>query len=130
LREIEGEGAVLIAYQRDDAASARASDYRLVPVPDADGIREALAATLGVRVVVRKRRQIFLHHQVRIHLDQVEGLGDFVEFEAVVDAQAGSRVPAADAKSGYQRLAFLQAHFGIAAEDLVERSYGELLLGS
>jgi len=127
VREIEGEGAALIAYQRDDAAEARPSDFRLVPVPDANGMKEALAATLGIRVIVRKRREVFLYHQVRIHLDQVEGLGDFIEFEAVVAPLAGSNAPAADRESGYERLGFLGAHFGIAAEDLVESSYGDLL---
>src|SRR5258708_1706900 len=75
LREIDGEPAVLIWYDRSDAATAKLSTYHLVPVADAASLHTALTAALGVRGVVRKRREIFLWHNVRIHLDEVEGLG-------------------------------------------------------
>ena len=45
---------------------------------------EAFDAALGTVVVVSKRRRLFLWEGVRIHLDEVEGLGSFVEFEAVL----------------------------------------------
>jgi homotetrameric cytidine deaminase len=83
LREQEPGGAELIAYERADAARARESRYRLVPVADPAALREALGAALGTRVVVDKRRRLLLWEGVRIHLDRVEGLGDFVELEGV-----------------------------------------------
>src|SRR5438046_3449290 len=55
LREIEGQPAVLIWYDRTDAAAAKLSTYHLVPVGDAALLRTALTAALGVRGVVRKR---------------------------------------------------------------------------
>ena len=84
LREIEGRGAWLIGYERSREVDSRPSDYRLVEIPDPRGLRETLADALGVRGVVSKVREIFLHRNVRIHLDQVEGQGDFLEFEAVL----------------------------------------------
>ena len=86
LREIEGQSAVLIWYARPDADQARISSYYLVPVPEPEALKAALAAALGVRGEVRKRRTIYLWHNVRIHLDKVAGLGNFVEFEAVLGA--------------------------------------------
>src|SRR5215211_7543560 len=83
LREQEPGGAELIAYQRADDPRARESRYRIVPVPDPPALREALDAALGTVVVVDKRRRLFLWEGVRIHLDSVEGLGDFVELEGV-----------------------------------------------
>ena len=74
LREIEGQPAVLIWYDRTDAAAAKLSTYHLVPVGDAALLRTALTAALGVRGVVRKRREIHLWKNIRIHLDEVEGL--------------------------------------------------------
>src|SRR5215207_2870778 len=88
LREEEPGGATLIAYQRPDEAAERISSYRLVPVPDPTALREALAAAAGVDVVVVKRRHLLLWETVRVHLDEVRGLGSFVELEAV--AREGS----------------------------------------
>jgi homotetrameric cytidine deaminase len=89
LREQEPGDAELIAYERADAAQARESRYRIAPVGDPGALREALDAALGTTVVVDKRRHLLLYDGVRIHLDRVEGLGDFVELEGVADAASG-----------------------------------------
>lgn len=86
LRLVDGAAAELIHYERPDAPGARASDYVRVAVPDAAALREALARGLGVVGRVRKRRWLLLAGQTRIHLDRVEGLGDFVELEVVLRA--------------------------------------------
>jgi len=83
LREIEGAGTELIWYDRPNHEGARLSRFRIVPAPD--GLKEALTLALGTSGIVRKRRELLLWHNIRIHLDQVEGLGTFVEFEAVLD---------------------------------------------
>src|SRR5688572_22639306 len=77
LREIEGREARLVAYVRPDDIRSKGSDYRLVPIADAQGLKAALSTTLGIRAIVDKRREIFLVDNVRIHLDQVVGLGWF-----------------------------------------------------
>src|SRR4030095_3325937 len=82
-REQEPGGAQLIAYQRPDDPQARTSAYRIAEVADPDALREALDAALGTRVVVAKRRHLLLYENVRIHLDDVDGLGAFVELEGV-----------------------------------------------
>ena len=88
LREEEPGGATLIAYDRPDAGADRVSAYRLVPVPDPAALRAALAGACGVRAEVAKRRRLLMWETVRIHLDEVAGLGSFLELEAV--AAAGS----------------------------------------
>ena len=76
--------AELIHYERPDDSAARASDYVRVATPDADALREALARGLGLIGRVRKRRWLLKVGQTRIHLDRVEGLGDFIELEVVL----------------------------------------------
>ena len=88
LREQEPGEDELIQYRRADEAGARTSSYRRVPAGSAAGLREALDAALGTLVVVEKRRRLLLLDEVRIHLDEVEGLGSFLELEAV----AGGRL--------------------------------------
>jgi len=123
LRESSLSGGQLIPYLRPDRTDARRSDYRVVPVPDPKGTRDLLARILGVQRVVRKEREIFLYENVRIHLDRVEGLGSFVELEAVWDG-----APAGEAEQ-YRKIRFLVEALGIDDADRVARSYEALLAG-
>lgn len=84
LREFADGSAELIHYQRADTEAASASDYVRVAVPDPAALREALARGLGVQGRVRKQRLLLMVGSTRIHLDQVEGLGDFIELEVVL----------------------------------------------
>ena len=120
LREIAGRGAELIGYARGDRAAARGSDYRIVAVSDAVGLREVLAAALGVRGEVVKRRELWMWRGVRIHLDDVRGLGAFVELEAVMEAGEEDAI-------GLEKLAQLCRTFSIRDVDLVGASYIDLI---
>lgn len=118
LRETAGEPAVLIAYHRPDDSASRTSRYHLVAVPDAQQLTAALQSTLGVRCVVEKRRELFLYRNVRIHLDEVTGLGTFLEFEAVLGPD--------DSESGaHTLLADLRRSFGISDDVLLAGSYAD-----
>jgi adenylate cyclase, class 2 len=120
LREIDGEPATLIAYDRPDAATAKLSAYHLVPVADGTLLRIALTAALGERGVVRKRREIHHRRNVRIHLDEVEGLGTFVEFEAVLSAHDDEAAAHAD-------LEMLRHALGLSGAEELAASYADLL---
>jgi predicted adenylyl cyclase CyaB len=121
LRERGELPAQLVAYARPDATAPRASDYWLVPVVEPSLLKAALAAALGVRVVVEKDREVFFYRHVRIHLDRVTGLGDFLEFEAVLGAQDDEREAA-------RLVAELAQRLGVEPADRVECSYSDLLL--
>lgn len=75
--------AELIAYDRPDVVGARVSTYRREPVDDPESRAQALIAEHGLRGVVAKRRELWLLDRTRIHLDDVDGLGTFVELETV-----------------------------------------------
>ncbi len=91
-----------------------------MPVADAAALKQTLAEALGIRVVVEKRREIFLHHNVRIHLDEVVGLGAFLEFEAVLNDPL-------EAAAGQAQVERLAARFGIDANDVIACSYSDLM---
>jgi adenylate cyclase class IV len=74
-----------------------------------------------VRRVVRKLREIGLFENVRIHLDRVEGLGDFVELEAVWDGDGAGEAEQA------RKVAFLRERLAIRDADLIAASYEGLL---
>jgi adenylate cyclase class IV len=84
LRRFADGSGELIAYRRSDAAGPTTSWYDRVPCADATALVAALGAALGVRGEVRKHRTLWLVGRARVHLDRVEGLGDFVEIEVVL----------------------------------------------
>jgi homotetrameric cytidine deaminase len=120
LRE-EDDSATLIAYARADEATARASAYHLVDVPDPAALRDALDASLGTVVVVEKFRRLLLWQGVRIHLDAVEGLGTWVELEAVAPEDS-------DLADEHRKVAELRAVLALDDEDVVATGYAGLLL--
>ena len=115
-----GESAELIWYARPDDSSARTSRYLVVDVPNPAAVRDTLDAGLGTRVVVRKSRHLFVWDNVRIHLDDVDELGRFLEFEAVLEAGQQE-------EEGYAQLVTLREKFVIADEDVVGESYSDLM---
>jgi adenylate cyclase class 2 len=120
LREEPDALAQLIAYERPDLAGHRESRYRLVEVPEPAALRATLASVLGVKVVVTKARRLFTFEGVRIHLDRVDDLGNFIEFEGV--AADGD-----DPASFKGLLDDLRGSFGIRDEDLLRESYSDLI---
>ena len=119
LREINGTAAELIAYTRADVAGAKASDYLVVPVTEPATMLAALTAACGVTRVVKKRRDLLLWKNVRIHLDRVEGLGDFVELESVVGK--------ADEIMATTNLDELLGLLGLAGAEVIPVAYADLL---
>ena len=119
LRQINGLQAELIWYERADLPQARCSFYHRAPVANPETLKTVLAAALGVETVVQKRREIFLWQNVRIHLDQVPGLGSFLEFEAVLQSEE-------DESAAQTQLAQLVQMFHILPEDLTPGSYADM----
>ncbi len=126
LRQIDGLRSELVWYARVDQQGPKASDYRLVPVSNPETLKAALGAACGVWKVVEKRREIFLYHNVRIHLDDVVELGTFLEFEAVLSQASGSSAAIDDA-TGRAQLDKLIREFAIAADALLPGSYSDML---
>jgi homotetrameric cytidine deaminase len=122
LREERGSGAELIAYRRPDATEPAQSSFVRASATDPATLREALEGALGATVVVVKRRRLFVWENVRIHLDEVEGLGTFLELEALVGP--GLNDPA----QAQAKVARLRSELAIADDALVDVGYSDLLL--
>lgn len=121
LREGNIENA-LIHYQRTDHAGAKQSDVILYQHQPDTNLKQALVAALGIKVVVDKVRKIFFVNNVKIHLDKVEALGNFVEVEAI--DKAGDR----NLETLQQQCGHYIALFGIKEEDFIAQSYSDLVL--
>ena len=114
-----GRGAELIRYDRPETAGVRASEYERSPVRDPDAQVGLVPKTAPI-VVVRKRRELWLVENVRIHLDDVDGLGTFLELEAVVDV-------AHDEAACRAAVARILPAFGLGEADGLRASYADLV---
>ena len=112
----------LIYYNRGDSASPKRSEVWLAPCPEPGPLLDVLSNALGVWVVVEKRREIYFLGGTKIHLDDVPGLGSFVEVEVIADsATADSKKMRAECDDWMHRL-------GVQEEDLVSASYSDMIL--
>jgi len=120
LRATAGNGGELIFYRRADRSGPRESFYLVSPTTAPDALRESLSLAYGEAGRVRKTRTLFLAGRTRIHLDRVEGLGDFLELEVAL--RDGEPVEA-----GKARARDLMGKLGIGRDQLVEGAYVDLL---
>ncbi|MBK7672594.1 MAG: class IV adenylate cyclase [bacterium] len=120
LRAFAGGHGELIYYRRADAAGPKESFYTIAPVEDPDALRRALTLALGTIGRVRKRRTLYLVGRTRVHLDRVEGLGEFLELEVVLRDDETAEVGEAEAH-------VLMGELGIVPAQLIEGAYLDLL---
>jgi len=118
LRETDGERGELIYYNRDESRDERWSHYTLIPLSGPAALRDILSGSMGIAAVVRKAREVFFHGQSRIHLDEVDGLGTFIEFEVQGSGEAES----------LQEMEFLRKAFHVVPEGIVRSSYADLVV--
>jgi len=111
-------GGELIVYRRPDRTGPRTSDFQRMPVADAAGATRLFAETLGLRACVRKRREVWLYRNARVHLDTVAGLGRFIEIEVVVTSGM---------LQARRLMAELREVLGLKSTGLIGGSYGEML---
>lgn len=121
LRAFSPEEGELIFYQRPDQDGPKESFYVLTPTRAPDSLRQALSLAYGEVGRVRKRRTLFMRGRTRIHLDEVEGLGHFVELEVVLRQDEPAEV-------GRREAEVLMAQLGIERSELVDRAYVDLLV--
>jgi len=120
LRILGPDRGELIRYERADRAEVRRSDYRIAHTKDPEVLRNILSDTLGRVGVVKKTRTLYLIGQTRVHLDQVEGLGDYLELEVVLRPGQSDAEGQAIAKA-------LLSQFGVGEGELIAEAYVDLL---
>ncbi len=116
----DGTPSELIFYQRDDKEGPKASYYTRSPVTNPEAMHALLATALTTRGIVTKERHVYLAGRTRIHLDRVDGLGDFVELEVVLQPEDDEAGGTAEAHAVFAKL-------GVPQTDLVALAYVDLL---
>ena len=122
LRQIEPDHGQLVYYERPNQDGPKRSTYHIFETSDPVNLKAMLSLALGVRGVVRKTRTLYLVGQTRVHLDEVEGLGEFMELEVVLHPEQSDAEGQAIARD-------LMTRLGVHEEDLLEGAYMDLLEG-
>jgi len=117
IKTVAGDIAELIWYDRDEEGSDRISRYERVPVDTSSGFLSILTEALSTDVTVEKQRTVYMWNDCRIHIDLVEHLGPFVEFEILTEQRSDEK----------ERLQFLKDTFAITDLDTINCSYSDLL---
>ncbi|RPI05378.1 MAG: CYTH domain-containing protein [Ignavibacteriae bacterium] len=119
LRILNKRSAEMIYYTRPDKRGGRYSQYLVVPVKNAALTNVLCSSAFGQKVIVTKKRRLLIYKNSRIHLDQVRGLGIFIEFEVLV-------------KNGKQQaqklLKKLCKEFAIIQTGIIGDSYSDMLI--
>ncbi|KND61490.1 Adenylate cyclase [Candidatus Burkholderia verschuerenii] len=116
----DGTPSELIFYQRDDRDGPKVSYYTRSPVTNPEAMHSLLSQALSTRGIVSKERHVYIVGRTRIHLDRVDGLGDFIELEVLLaqdDDEAGGEQEAHD----------MFKQLGVETHDLVPLAYVDLL---
>lgn len=121
LREGNIENA-LIYYERQNVAGAKISEVILYEHRPDNDLKEILTKVHGVKVIINKTRRIYFIDNVKFHFDSVEGLGSFIEVEAI------DKTGTAGQESIKAQCDKYATFFGIKAHDYVSQSYSDLLL--
>ena len=123
LRVLSESSGELIFYQRSDQPGPKESSYSIYATSSPQMLRDVLASAYGQVGSVRKHRTLFLAGRTRVHLDRVEGLGDFLELEVVL--REGETVEA-----GVREAHSLMEQLGVRPDQFVARAYIDLLIAS
>ena len=111
----------LIYYNRNNQPGPKSSQFHLVKVEDAKGLKEALTKSCGIKMIVKKKREIYYIGNVKFHIDEVPGLGSFIEIEA------GNVLSNKTEAELQEQCNFYIKEFGIKEEELIAESYSDML---
>lgn len=112
----------LISYTRANQAGPKSSHFELMPVADPAKLKKMLTDSIGVKVVVQKKRDIYYIKNVKFHIDEVPGLGNFVEIEA------GNILADLNQQQLLAQCEYYMKTFGIEECDLQTSSYSDMML--
>lgn len=112
----------LIFYKRDNHAGPKNSYFQLLKINEPLMLKEMLESSIGIKTVVKKKREIYYIQNVKFHIDEVAGLGSFVEIEA------GNVLADLNRAQLQEQCEHYCKEFGIQPGDLLAESYSDMLL--
>ncbi|MBN1182402.1 MAG: class IV adenylate cyclase [Bacteroidales bacterium] len=120
LRILSPEYGELILYNRTNYTGPKTSEYYISPSTSPHHLLNVLTKAYGIHGKVNKIRRLFIVGRSRIHVDQVDNLGNFLEFEVVMNANEKTI-------DGEKEAYRLMNTFNIKPGDLISGAYIDLI---
>ncbi|MFC1726546.1 class IV adenylate cyclase [candidate division KSB1 bacterium] len=120
LRIFKDKNSELIYYRRPDQTGPKNSLYYILRISKPELVNSLLSVFPGRRGVIKKTRKVYFVENTRVHLDEVENLGKFLELEVVLK-------PGNSADEGIRTAEKLMEHLEINKENLIDKAYIDLL---
>ncbi|XP_064635533.1 uncharacterized protein LOC135492817 isoform X2 [Lineus longissimus] len=121
LRVLKSGVSMLIFYKRSDQFGPKVSDFHITEIQNPQDLKASLGLALGIKGDVKKRRMLYMVGQTRLHVDSVEGLGDFMELEVMMQPKQTTQEGETIAKD-------LMNQLEVSPENLIEGAYMDMLL--
>ncbi|KAI8124500.1 hypothetical protein FF38_12398 [Lucilia cuprina] len=106
----------LVYYDHPDVAGPKLLKFNKNELDEPQVMKTILTQSNGVRGVLSKKRYLFIYERTRIHLDKLEDLGNFMEFEVCL-------LPEQTIEEDQAVADRLIKEFGIKTEDLLTGAY-------
>jgi adenylate cyclase len=120
LRIFSADKGELIFYNRENCSAPKTSEYFTSVTNEPSKLLQVLKNSYGIRGIVKKTRTLFLIGRSRVHIDQVESLGNFLEFEVILSGVE-------DTNDGKREAYRLMNLFGIEKDSLIDCAYIDLI---
>lgn len=112
----------LIYYERANKMGPKRSLVKLFKTNPRSSLKEILVQSMGIKIVIDKKREIYFIDNVKFHIDQVKELGSFIEVEAIDKKNSIGEIRLLEQCEYYKK------EFGIKDDDLINKSYSDLLM--
>lgn len=122
LRTINKTEHQLIYYKRANIKGSKVSNYYIENITHPERVKNILESIYGIKAVVIKKRRLYLFKNCRIHLDEVKGLGKFIEFEIVC-------LNYTDEQNAPRLMDFMKREFNVKINNIIKQSYSDLMIG-
>jgi predicted adenylyl cyclase CyaB len=120
LRILSADSGQVIYYEQDTVSGPKPSNCHIYPTSTPASLKQNLSSEYTVRGTIKKKRLLYMVKNARIHLDEVDGLGTFLEIEVVLN-------PGQSVEEGAHIAHGLIDTLGITGEDMSEEAYIDLM---
>lgn len=122
LRE-QKDRSYFVYYLRDNKEGSKKSKYYILNIPKylVTFFKKFLTIILGVKVIINKKRELFIYKNTRIHFDTVKNLGNYIELETVFTKTQKEE----DLKKEHE---FVTQSLGLNILEKISDSYSDLII--
>jgi adenylate cyclase, class 2 len=114
----------IVYYERPDDLKPKKCSYDILQFSPGDieieSLKKILVSALGIKITVEKKREIYFIGNIKFHLDTIEGIGDFLEIEAIGENDTEEKILSEQCGRYLEEL-------GVKDEDLIGVSYSDMI---